>query len=186
MDPAIWRGDCERCAALCCLSLAFDRSELFACDKAAGVRCSLLEPRHRCAVHAEREARGWGGCAAYDCVGAGQRVTQEVFGGRSWRDEPALVRPMMDAFWVMRGVQEARQLVHLSARLPLTPAQAKRRDELERALQPEPGGALAAIAAFERGSLPREVSAFLASLREPGAGDRARGRRLRRLPLVAE
>jgi hypothetical protein len=186
MDPAIWRGDCERCAALCCLSLAFDRSELFACDKAAGVPCSLLEPRHRCAVHGEREARGWGGCAAYDCLGAGQRVTQEVFGGRSWRDEPALIRPMMDAFWVMRGVQEARQLVHLSARLPLTPAQAKRRDELERALQPEPGGALAAIAAFERGSLPREVSAFLASLRETGEGDRAGGRRLRRLPLVAE
>lgn len=183
MDPVIWRGDCERCAALCCLSLAFDRSELFAFDKAAGVPCALLERRHRCAVHAEREAGGWGGCAAYDCLGAGQRVTQEVFGGRSWRDDPALIRPMMDAFWVMRRVQEARQLVHMSARLPLTPAQAKRRDALERALQPEPGGSLAALAAFERDSLALEVSAFLASLRELGAGERS-GRR--RLPLVTE
>jgi hypothetical protein len=186
MDLAIWRGDCERCAALCCLSLAFDRSDLFAFDKAAGVPCSLLDSGHRCAVHAEREARGWGGCAGYDCLGAGQRVTQEVFGGRSWRDDAALIQPMMEAFWVMRRVQEARHLVHLAARLLLSPAQAQRREELERALQPEPGGAIAAIAAFERGSLPREVRAFLASLREPGGAERSGGGKRRRLPLVTE
>lgn len=89
---------------------------------------------------------------------------------------------MMQAFWVMRRVQEARQLVHLAARLPLSIAQAKRRDDLERALHSEPGGSLAALTAFERGSLPREVSAFLASLREQTTGGRSERRRL---PLVA-
>src|SRR6185503_16885503 len=94
MPPTRWRGDCSCCAALCCVSFAFDRSELFAFDKAAGEPCALLGPQHACSIHAERARRGFGGCIAYDCLGAGQRVTEEVFGGRSWQAEPALARPM--------------------------------------------------------------------------------------------
>jgi hypothetical protein len=100
------RPDCSRCAALCCVALAFDRSEHFAFDKPAGRACRHLAV-HACAIHDELEARGFGGCARYDCAGAGQRVTMEIFGGRSWRDDPALLRPMMDAFAAVRDAHEA-------------------------------------------------------------------------------
>jgi hypothetical protein len=96
------RGDCTRCAALCCVALAFDRSASFAFDKPAGVPCTNLRGR-LCVIHDELEARGCGGCARYDCAGAGQRVCEEVFGGR---DAPR--DAMMDAFRVMREVQELR------------------------------------------------------------------------------
>jgi len=103
-------GDCHRCAALCCVALAFDRSSSFAFDKAAGVPCRNLRGIE-CAIHDALEASGCSGCARYDCAGAGQRVCEEVFGGRSWRDDPSLLAPMMDAFRVMREVQELRVLL---------------------------------------------------------------------------
>jgi hypothetical protein len=171
LDTISLQPDCSRCVALCCLSLAFDRSALFAFDKAAGSACSHLGARHRCNIHAQRERRGFGGCAAYDCLGAGQRVTQELFGGRSWRDDPALVAPMMEAFWAMRQVHESWLLLrlsdslHRSGHLHLTPQQAEARCELERILQPTEGQALSEIRAFERERLASKVAAFLKSVR---------------------
>jgi hypothetical protein len=58
------RADCARCAALCCLALAFDRSPLFAFDKAAGEPCANLGSRGRCLIYAERAAKGFAGCQA--------------------------------------------------------------------------------------------------------------------------
>jgi hypothetical protein len=192
VDDISLEADCRHCAALCCLSLAFDRSALFAFDKAAGVACPHLDARHGCGVHAEREQRGFAGCATYDCLGAGQRVTQELFEGRSWRDDPALVAPMMDAFWSLRQVHESWFLLrqcrtlHSSGRLPLTARQAERQRELEHALQTDTGGASAQLRAFEREQLGSKVAAFLQSLRaehpvEACSPDK-RGRR--RLPLA--
>ncbi len=97
------RGDCERCAALCCVAVAFDRSELFGFDKAADAPCRNLDGAHGCTIHDHLAASGFRGCAAYDCYGAGQAVTQEMFGGRSWRDEPALLpvtcSPEVSSLW---------------------------------------------------------------------------------------
>jgi hypothetical protein len=62
-------------------------------------------------MHAELEVSGCSGCVRYDCAGAGQRVCEEVFGGRSWRDDASLLAPMMEAFRVMREVQELRVLL---------------------------------------------------------------------------
>jgi len=103
MDPLV--ADCHRCAALCCVALAFDRSASFAFDKPAGEPCPSLRGK-LCVIHDDLEARGCSGCARYDCAGAGQRVVQEVFGGRS--EDPAR---MADAFRVMRDVQELRVLL---------------------------------------------------------------------------
>jgi hypothetical protein len=186
MTPSRWRGDCSRCAALCCLSLAFDRSESFAFDKAAGEPCRLLAADHGCSIHAERERRGFGGCIGYDCRGAGQRVTQELFGGRSWRAEPALARPMSEAFWRLRRVHELLAGLALTERLALDPERARRRRELERVLDP-PGG-------FEPGTLealPLEAAAhavreLLSGLRDrltPETSDSSNPAR-RRLPLA--
>lgn len=183
MTPSRWRGDCSRCAALCCLSLAFDRSESFAFDKAAGDPCPLLAPGHTCSIHAERERRGFRGCIGYDCRGAGQRVTEELFGGRSWQADPALARPMSEAFWRLRRVHELLAGLALTKRLALDPERVRRRSELEQVLDP-PGG-------FERETLealPLEAAAqavreFLAGLRNRLAPDTPKPAR-RRLPLA--
>lgn len=99
------RGDCTRCAALCCVALAIDRSPSFAFDKEAGVPCRHLAGND-CRIHDDLERSGCAGCARYDCAGAGQRVVQETFAGRA--ADPAR---MIDAFRVMRDVQELRVLV---------------------------------------------------------------------------
>ena len=54
---------------------SFDASSAFSFDKAAGARCRHLRDDCRCAIHDELEDRGFAGCAAYDCYGAGQRAT---------------------------------------------------------------------------------------------------------------
>ena len=84
------RADCERCAALCCVAPAFSASADFAIDKAAGQPCPNLRADFRCSIHDRLRPSGFGGCAAFDCLGAGQQVVGGTFGGRDWRSEPAL------------------------------------------------------------------------------------------------
>jgi hypothetical protein len=40
---------------------------------------------NRCAIHSQLASRGFPGCVAFDCYGAGQRVTQALFGDSDWR-----------------------------------------------------------------------------------------------------
>lgn len=96
-DDAFLRGDCSRCIGLCCVVLAFDRGPLFAFDKGPGEPCRHLDGCDRCAIHDDLAGRGMGGCAQYDCLGAGQAVTA-MFEGRSWRDDDRVMRDMYDAF----------------------------------------------------------------------------------------
>ena len=63
--------DCGRCAALCCIATSFEASEDFAFDKAAGTGCRYLTRDCRCAIHDQLAERGFRGCAAYECFGAG-------------------------------------------------------------------------------------------------------------------
>lgn len=133
------RADCARCAALCCVALAFDRSALFASDKAAGEPCANLGAKGRCAIHAERAAKGFAGCEAYQCLGAGQAVTQGLFGGKSWQDDPALLGPMMRAFAVLRPAHETLDLLRRATRLSLPEDVLQRLAEIGQALDPEDG-----------------------------------------------
>jgi hypothetical protein len=176
MDDALLRADCARCAALCCVTLAFDRSDLFAFAKAAGEPCPHLTAKDRCGIHAERARRGFAGCAAYDCLGAGQRVTQEIFGGRSWQAHPAEAQPMFEAFRVMRRVHELLSLLRTASRLPLSPEKAERLRALEEKLNPADGWSQRTLARLDAGRVSVEVHAFLRSLRPLVRG--------RRLPLV--
>lgn len=81
------RADCTRCAALCCVGLAFASPAEFAIAKPAGVPCPNLAPDDRCTIHDRLPQRGFPGCAAFDCLGAGQRVTAAA--PVHWRDDPA-------------------------------------------------------------------------------------------------
>jgi hypothetical protein len=164
MEPTMLTADCQRCAALCCVGLTFERGPRFALSKAAGVPCPHLSSSARCNIHPQRSARGFAGCASYDCLGAGQRVTQELFRGRSWQEQPHLLPAMLDAFRVMRQVHESIGLLRSAARLPLLARERQRLGELVAALQPAGGWSREALADFEQGALADDVAAFLRSL----------------------
>jgi Pentapeptide repeats (8 copies) len=116
------RADCANCFALCCVALHFNASADFAFDKPAGTPCRHLAADLRCGVHADLRARGFNGCAVYDCQGAGQKVSQVTFGGRDWRDHPDTATRLLDVYPVVRQLHEilaylveARQLAEAPA-----------------------------------------------------------------------
>jgi uncharacterized protein YjbI with pentapeptide repeats len=101
---------------------AFAASADFAIDKPAGHPCPHLRPDFRCGIHEDLREKGFPGCAAYDCFGAGQRVSQVTFGGRDWRRDPQAAGRMYAVFPVMRQLHEL--LWYLTAALALPSAQA--------------------------------------------------------------
>lgn len=113
-------ADCARCAALCCVATAFAASSDFAIDKPAGRPCPNLAPDLRCSIHAGLRSRGFPGCAAYDCFGAGQRLTQRTCAGTDWRSSPADASRVFAAFAVVRDLHE--MLWHLDAARAVGPS----------------------------------------------------------------
>jgi uncharacterized protein YjbI with pentapeptide repeats len=100
------RADCARCFGLCCVAPAFSASADFAIDKPAGQPCPNLRPDFACTIHGELRQRGFPGCTAYDCFGAGQQVAQVTFGGQDWRRAPHTAAQMFGVFPVMRQLHE--------------------------------------------------------------------------------
>ena len=119
--------DCSRCDALCCILLAFDASEAFADDKPACEACRHLNRDNSCAIHSALADQGFGGCVRYTCYGAGQRITQTLFKGRSWRRDAAILPAMEDAFRALRRLHEAAWLLSEAAKLPLPSGPEQRR-----------------------------------------------------------
>ena len=114
------RADCARCFGLCCVVPAFAASADFALDKKAGQPCPNLRADFRCGIHDRLRPEGFAGCTAYDCFGAGQRVSQVTFGGRDWRAVPGDAPRMFAVFTVMRQLHEL--LWYLTEALALRPA----------------------------------------------------------------
>ncbi len=73
-----YSSDCDRCAGLCCVALAFDRGASFSFDKRADEPCPRLTDSYRCAHHEARPALGMSGCVTYSCFGAGPWVTEHL------------------------------------------------------------------------------------------------------------
>lgn len=96
------RADCARCVGLCCVAPAFAKSSDFAIDKPAGRPCPNLAGDFRCTIHDRLAESGFKGCTVFDCFGAGQRLTQETFGGQDWHAAPE----MFAALPVMRQMHE--------------------------------------------------------------------------------
>ncbi|MET0133706.1 MAG: pentapeptide repeat-containing protein [Kibdelosporangium sp.] len=118
--PDELHADCANCFGLCCVALPFTRSTDFAMDKPAGKPCSNLRTDHRCGIHTRLRTSGFTGCTVFDCFGAGQKVSQVTFGGRSWRAEPTTAAQMFQVFPVMRQLQEL--LLYLTEALTLPAA----------------------------------------------------------------
>jgi uncharacterized protein YjbI with pentapeptide repeats len=155
------RADCARCFGLCCVVPAFSVSADFAIDKAAGQPCPHLGPGFRCGIHRQLRPRGFPGCAAYDCFGAGQKVAQVTFGGQDWRQAPHTARQMFAAFTVMRQLHEL--LWYLAQALAL-PAARPLHGELRRALEQTErlsGSRPDALVALDVDSCRQHVNALL-------------------------
>lgn len=100
------RADCGNCFALCCVALAFTASQDFAIDKSAGDPCPNLLGDDRCGIHDQLRTNGFSGCVTYDCFGAGQKISQQTYGGRSWRKDPGSAGRMFELLPIMRQLQE--------------------------------------------------------------------------------
>ncbi|MGI8694993.1 MAG: pentapeptide repeat-containing protein [Geodermatophilaceae bacterium] len=114
------RADCANCFGLCCVALSFSASADFAIDKGAGEPCPNLQSEFGCGIYPRLRQKGFGGCAAFDCFGAGQQVAQVTFAGQSWRQAPHTAPQMFAVFTVMRQLHE--MLWYLNEALGLIPA----------------------------------------------------------------
>jgi hypothetical protein len=108
------RADCARCCGLCCVAPAFDAEQGFGFDKPAHTACRNLERNHRCIIHDELRDRGFPACATFDCFGAGQRVTQQLFGGESWQTSPETAARMFSLYARYRVLHELMALLELA------------------------------------------------------------------------
>ncbi|WPC40333.1 pentapeptide repeat-containing protein [Clostridium sp. JS66] len=98
--------DCKKCFGLCCTALYFSASEGFPTDKEAGKPCINLQSDFTCSVHKNLRNKGLKGCTAYDCFGAGQKVSQVTCKGINWHESPEHAKQMFEAFLIMRQLHE--------------------------------------------------------------------------------
>lgn len=100
--------DCKKCSGLCCTALYFSKSEGFPNNKPAGKPCTNLMSDYSCAVHKNLMQYNLKGCMAFDCLGAGQKVTSDIYGGVSWKDRPEAAS---EIFKVFLAVWQLHQMV---------------------------------------------------------------------------
>ena len=155
------KPDCSRCCGLCCVAPAFVVSSEFAISKKPGKPCPKLTPDFRCSIHSRLRQEGFPGCVAYDCFGAGQRVTQITYRGRTWKDGPDVAEQMFEVFSVMQTLHS--MLNYLAEALPMSPKGpifdelAAKREEIEAMTVGTPEE----ILAVDLRSLRREVGDLL-------------------------
>lgn len=100
--------DCQSCCGLCCTALYCSKAEGFPADKEAGVPCRNLMPDFRCKVHTMLEKQKLKGCMAYDCLGAGQIVTQAIFKGSNWKTSPESAKQIFEVFLIVHELQQMK------------------------------------------------------------------------------
>lgn len=177
------RADCSRCAGLCCVAPAFAASADFAVDKPAGTPCRNLGEDFRCGIHDRLRERGFPGCTVFDCFGAGQRITQGTFGGRSWRESPDLARTQFAVLPVARQLHEVLwYLAEAGERAPaLAPEVTVVREEVERVA----AGTAEELLALDVGELRTRAGELLGRVSEAvRAGVPRRGKDRRGADLV--
>ncbi|WP_226669822.1 pentapeptide repeat-containing protein [Metabacillus litoralis] len=100
------KADCEKCFGLCCVALPYAKSSDFAHDKDSGTPCSHLQSDFRCGIHRKLRNKGYKGCTVYECFGAGQKVSQILYKGKDWRENPTSQNEMFSVFPIMQQLHE--------------------------------------------------------------------------------
>lgn len=167
LELADLRADCGNCFGLCCVALHFTRSAEFAIDKPAGRPCPNLAEDFGCGIHDRLRERGFSGCTVFDCLGAGQKVSQVTFGGTDWRQDPQIARQMFATLPVMRQLHEllwyATEAMSICDGLATPEAKATRtelgeaRDETERLTR----GSAEDVLGVDVGSVREKVNVLL-------------------------
>ena len=132
--PARLKADCSACVALCCVIPPFDAVQGFGFDKPAETPCHHLCADHRCGIHGGLIEKGFSGCVAFDCLGAGQRLTAQAvarFGDADWRTRPEVARWLFAAYPRVRQAQEWVARLTLAASVTGLPALQALADELD-------------------------------------------------------
>lgn len=130
-----FQADCSNCFGLCCVALAYKASSDFPVDKASGVPCRNLKNNFTCGIHQNLKLSGYTGCTVFDCLGAGQKVSQQTFSGLSWKEHPQSALQMFQVLPVMQQLQEMllylTQAIHRGVDTQLDHALQKSRMALE-------------------------------------------------------
>jgi uncharacterized protein YjbI with pentapeptide repeats len=100
------RADCENCFGLCCVALPYAKSADFAVDKDSGTPCHNLQSNYLCGIHNDLRNKGFRGCSAYECFGAGQKVSQSTYNGKDWRTNKDIAQEMFDVYPMMQQLHE--------------------------------------------------------------------------------
>lgn len=157
------RSDCDRCAALCCIAYASEKTPGFAAEKEAGEPCPNLDSCGECKIYSQRVELGFSGCLEYECFGAGQHVVQHRFGGKDWRDDPAILSPMLEAFLQTRKACDLLYLTDYARDRPMGKGERAALEVMERELtilasepvSPEASASLLKIESTLRASFAR-------------------------------
>ncbi|WP_221567818.1 pentapeptide repeat-containing protein [Alkalihalobacillus sp. TS-13] len=111
------KSDCENCFALCCVALPYGKSADFPFDKGGGDPCRNLCSNSLCSIHDQLREKGFQGCVSYECFGAGQHVSQNIFEGKDWRGDHGHAEEMFAVFPLVQQFYE--MLWYLSQALTL-------------------------------------------------------------------
>jgi uncharacterized protein YjbI with pentapeptide repeats len=100
------RADCKNCFGLCCVALPYAKSADFASDKDGGTPCPNLQSNYLCGIHKELRNKGFRGCSAYECFGAGQKVSQVTYRGKDWRASKDIAQEMFNVYPIIQQLHE--------------------------------------------------------------------------------
>lgn len=156
-DRRSLRADCGNCFALCCTAFGFARSADFAVDKPAATPCRNLAADFSCTIHDRLRPRGFRGCTVFDCFGAGQHVSQQLFAGRSWREHPETREEMFAAFAASRQLHEALWHLAEAERRSLDPDLVEQAGQLRLAIGQAVDGELSSLLVLDVAALHTRV-----------------------------
>lgn len=170
VSPAFGREslhpDCGNCFALCCTALGFSRSADYALDKPAGSPCQNLAADFSCTIHDRLRPRGFRGCTVYDCFGAGQNISQRLFAGKSWSEDPASKDNMFAAFKAARQLQEMLWYLAEARQRTFDPDAAEQAEQLRETIVQAVGGGLAQLLGADVQALRSRVRETLMDISE--------------------
>ncbi|MEN1759178.1 pentapeptide repeat-containing protein [Anoxynatronum buryatiense] len=107
------------------MALYCTKTDGFPENKEAGVPCKQLMPDFRCRIHSMLAKKGMKGCLAYDCFGAGQKVTQGIYANEDWKKNPEKATEICRVF--MMVFQLHQMIWYLLEALSLVTDESERR-----------------------------------------------------------
>ncbi|WP_242450787.1 pentapeptide repeat-containing protein [Priestia endophytica] len=99
-------SDCTSCFGLCCVALPYAKSADFAFDKDGGTPCRNLQDHYLCGIHDNLIQEGFRGCVAYECFGAGQKVSRIIYKGKEWKGNKQYAEQMFSVYPIVQQLHE--------------------------------------------------------------------------------